>query len=98
MNWLEDWMKEAKWLERYPLPEEPDFWLEIDGKRVTCDEAVAMCKAHDKLMDEVEAGFGAGPALYRASGGRMGTAQDIRNLKHLKLIARGGYGDGTNRG
>jgi hypothetical protein len=88
VNWLEDWMKEAKWLERYPLlSERPDFWLEVEGQRVSYEEAVRLLLAHNKLMDELE--FGPGPALYRGSGGRMLSAEDIRNLKHLKVIAGG---------
>jgi hypothetical protein len=88
---IDDWMRAGLWLERHPLlGREPDFWLEIDGERVTYDEAVKMLRARNKLIDEQEAGFGAGSSLYRGSGGRMLSKEDIRNLKHLKAIGKGG--------
>ena len=91
MDWdMSEWVKASRYLRSLGSD---DFWLEIDGKRVSYEQAVEMLLAHNKVMDEIEAGFGAGPALYRGAGGRMLSAQDIRNFKHLKVVA-GGDGGG----
>jgi hypothetical protein len=89
MDWdMSEWVESSKYLRSH---DSDDFWLEIEGQRVTYEEAVQLLVAKNKLMDELE--FGPGPALYRGTGGRMLSSQDIRNLKHLKVIA-GGDGDG----
>jgi len=76
---LSEWVKSGMWLKRHSL----------------------LKREPDLVLEDREAGFWLEgwlvepPALYRGPGGRLLSAQDLRNLKHLKLIA-GGDGDGIS--